>query len=112
MTTAPRPRPRRAREQPRHRGLTTYVVTFVALLVLTTLTFGLSFLPHAAWTVPVTVAIAVTKSTLIALFFMHLIEEPVSSWASMLVAVLLVATLLTLVLLDVASRWIELHPAG
>jgi cytochrome c oxidase subunit 4 len=84
--------------------MTTYVVTFAALLVLTTLTFGLSFLPHGAWTVPVTIAIALAKSTLIALFFMHLIEEPVSSWAALLIAVLLVATLITLVLLDVVSR--------
>jgi cytochrome c oxidase subunit 4 len=103
MTIAPRRRSP-SNSHRRHRGLATYVVTFVALLVLTTLTFGLSFLPHAAWTVPVTIAIAVTKSTLIALFFMHLIEEPVSSWAALVIAVMLVATLITLMLLDVASR--------
>jgi cytochrome c oxidase subunit 4 len=110
MTATPEHRRHRTGERRRHRGTTTYVVTFAALLVLTTLTFGLSFLPHGAWTVPVTIAIAVFKSTLIALFFMHLIDEPVSSWASLLVAVLLVATLITLIVLDVASRWIELRP--
>lgn len=94
----------------RHPTLATYVVTFVALLLLTTGTFALSFLPHGAWSVPVAVAIALLKSALVALFFMHLIEERVSSWASFVIAFLLVATMLTLVMLDVASRWVQAQP--
>ena len=57
---------------------------------------------------PVTVLIATVKSAVIALFFMHLIEEPASSWLALLVAVLLLATLLALALLDVTSRWLML----
>jgi len=95
----------------RHPTMITYVVAFVALLVLTTLTFALSFLPHGAWSVPVAVAIALVKSALVALFFMHLIEEPVSSWAAFVIAFLLVATLIGLALLDVTSRWLVHPPA-
>jgi cytochrome c oxidase subunit 4 len=92
---------------PRHRiTTTTYVVTFAALLALTTATFLLSFVDLGLWTGPVTVGIAVVKSALIALFFMHLIEEQASSWIAFLISFLLVGTLIGLALLDVASRWL------
>jgi cytochrome c oxidase subunit 4 len=98
---------RGAHQRGRH-GMTAYAVTFAALLVLTTTALGLSFLELGAWTVPVTLGIAAIKSTLIALFFMHLIEESVSSWLAFLVSFLLVATLVTLAMLDVASRYFML----
>lgn len=87
--------------------MTTYVVTFVALLVLTTVTLLLSFVELGAWTGVVTVGIALVKSTLIALFFMHLIEERVSSWATFLISFLLLGTLIGLAMLDVTARWTQ-----
>lgn len=102
---------RSASEEPRHRvTMTTYVATFAVLLVLTTATLVLSFVELGAWTGPLTVGIALAKSTLIALFFMHLIEERVSSWAAFLISFLLVGTLVGLALLDVASRWVGFGP--
>ena len=84
-----------------------YVLTFAALLLLTTGTLALSFLPHGAWTVPATIGIALLKSILIALYFMHLREEPASSWIALLISFLMVATLVGLATLDVASRWLD-----
>lgn len=53
-----------------------YIVVFVALLALTAVTVGVSYL-HLEVTEAVTVAllIAVFKASLVALFFMHLISE-------------------------------------
>jgi cytochrome c oxidase subunit 4 len=81
-----------------------YHATFAGLIVLTTLTLALSFLHLGAASIPVALTIAVVKSTLILLFFMHLTEQRVSNWVAFVTAVLLVSTLVGLVLLDVASR--------
>lgn len=54
----------------------TYVLVFVALMVLTCLTVGVSYL-HLATREAIFVAllIATIKGSLVALFFMHLIDE-------------------------------------
>ena len=84
--------------------LARYVGTFVALLLLTSLTLGLSFAHLGAASVPVALTIALAKSVLVALFFMHLIEHRTSSWLALLVAVLLAGTLIGLAFLDVVTR--------
>lgn len=57
-----------------HTPWTRYLWTWVALLVLTTLTFGLSYLPLGPWEMPVAMLIAAAKGALVILFFMHLVE--------------------------------------
>ena len=53
-----------------------YLIVFAALLVLTLLTVAVSRLPvPPAIAVTVGLAIAATKASLVALFFMHLIHE-------------------------------------
>jgi cytochrome c oxidase subunit 4 len=81
-----------------------YHITFLLLIVLTSLTLTLSFLRLGAASIPVAISIATTKSILIALFFMHLREQATSNWVAFVVAVLLATTLVGLTLLDVASR--------
>jgi cytochrome c oxidase subunit 4 len=81
-----------------------YALTFVALLGLTTLTLWLSFVPLGALQVPVAVVIALGKSLLIALFFMHLVEQRWTNVLVALTAIVLVLIFLGLTVLDVVSR--------
>lgn len=82
----------------------TYLVVWVALLLLTTLTFALSYAHLGAWAPAIAIAIAATKGTLIALYFMHLVEQRASSWLTLLIAVILIALLIVLAATDVLTR--------
>jgi cytochrome c oxidase subunit 4 len=84
-----------------------YTLTFVALLVLTTLTLGLSFAPLGAWHVPLALLIAFAKTALIALFFMHLIEQQTTNWLAITVALLLLTVFVGLSALDVVTRFVS-----
>ncbi len=84
--------------------MTRYWVTFGGLLVLTTATLLLSFVPLGAFHVPVALAIAAGKSVLIALFFMHLVEQRHTNWMVFVIGVLLLALLVSLATLDVLTR--------
>ncbi len=53
----------------------TYVLVWVALMCLTGLTAGISFVNLAQWSTVVALLIAVAKAVLVALFFMHLLYE-------------------------------------
>jgi cytochrome c oxidase subunit 4 len=53
-------------------GPATYAIIFGALLVGTAITIGASYLEMGAWNPVVALAIAVTKATLVVLFFMHI----------------------------------------
>ncbi len=53
-----------------------YVVIFLALLALTTLTVGASFLELGIFNPIIALAIAVVKATLVVLFFMHVKYSP------------------------------------
>jgi cytochrome c oxidase subunit 4 len=81
-----------------------YALTFAALLGLTTLTLWLSFVPLGALQVPVAIVIALGKSVLIALFFMHLVEQRWTNALAAMTAVVLVFIFLGLTVLDVVSR--------
>ncbi len=93
--------------------MTRYVAVFVGLLVLTTATLLLSFVQLGAFHVPVAMAIAAAKSVLIALFFMHLIEQRHTNWLVLVIATLLAVTLIVLAALDVLSRFrVSIAPSG
>jgi cytochrome c oxidase subunit 4 len=49
-----------------------YFGIWAALMVLTALTFGISFVDLGVWSAVIAVLIAITKATLIALIFMHM----------------------------------------
>lgn len=94
----------------REMTLTKYVATFIALLALTALTFGLSFVPLGPWEWPLSLTIAAAKGALVALFFMHLIElSPAHSLAGV-AAVVLLAILILFAMSDVWTRPLEAGP--
>ncbi len=98
----------------------TYYLVFAALISLTALTIGLSFVDlHAAFGVDhavdwpgivhtlAGVAIAATKALLVALFFMHIIRSSRLTWIVILSGVFWLGILMTLTLADYLSRpWI------
>jgi cytochrome c oxidase subunit IV len=49
----------------------TYILIFIALMILTGLTTGAAFVDMHAWNTPVALLIAATKMLLVVLFFMH-----------------------------------------
>jgi cytochrome c oxidase subunit 4 len=81
-----------------------YLVVWLSLLALT----GLSFLLSRAHLGPadavVALGIAAIKTTLVGLFFMHLVEERFSIVLVPLVALFLLLLLLSLVVTDVVTR--------
>lgn len=88
-----------------HASAGRYVMGFVALVVLTGLTFGLAHVELGAWSLPVALAIAITKGSIVALFFMHLWDHEGSSRLVLVIAVMFVAVLSTLVVADVLTRF-------
>jgi cytochrome c oxidase subunit IV len=52
-------------------SLTTYGIIYIALLGLMTVTIIAAYLPLGVLNVPIALVIAFTKTTLVALFFMH-----------------------------------------
>ncbi|WP_437948573.1 cytochrome C oxidase subunit IV family protein [Sorangium sp. So ce296] len=83
---------------------TRYLWTLMALVALTLLSFALSFLRTGAWEIPIALLIAVVKSVLVLLFFMHLVEQKFINAFAIIVAVSFLALLLSLVVADVATR--------
>ena len=74
-----------------------YLLVDAALLALTATTIGLAHVDLRGWNTAVALAIAATKATLIALFFMHL------RWTSSLTRLVGIAALLWLGILIVGT---------
>lgn len=79
-------------------------LTLAALLLLTGLSFAASYAPLGALEIPVAMAIAVLKVTLVALIFMHLTRHEVTDALAVGAALTLVAALLVFIALDVGLR--------
>lgn len=92
-----------SRHQHRLTG-THYVLTWVALLVLSVVTFFASRSLYPPWEVPVALAIATTKAALVIMVFMHMIEQRFVNRFVFAVALLFVVILVFLTLLDVNTR--------
>lgn len=71
----------------------TYILTYAALLVLTILTVLIGEVPLGRAHMPVAIAIAIAKATLIACFFMHVLVE------ERLIKIMLAAGILWLVIM-------------
>lgn len=81
-----------------------YVIVWLGVMGLALASFLLSLLHLGAAAPYVALGIALVKAVLIALFFMHLVEQPsVSRWAFLL-GLCLAALLLVMVGLDVLTR--------
>jgi cytochrome c oxidase subunit IV len=82
----------------------TYYLVFIALIALTFLTVGLSFLDLGNWHTPVGAAIALGKASLVALFFMHLLHGSRLNWLALAAGLFWLGILLALSLADYSSR--------
>jgi len=90
-----------------------YAAVWVALLVLTFGTWGLSrFHIPGGWGVAVALGIAITKSALVALFFMHLWDQRGANRLVFLTSLVFVVLLIGLTLSDNATRFPLTNPPG
>jgi len=89
---------------PKHASTRGHLFVWLALLGLTALSFLLSRAPLFGLETPVALVIAVIKSALVGLFFMHLLEEHPRTAVVPLVAAGFIALLVALVVTDVVSR--------
>ncbi len=96
-----------------HSHLGRYLAVWVALLVFTVLTYVLArvHLP-GAWAVTVALLIAVSKGTLVALFFMHLWDQAGANRLVFVTSLVFVALLVGLVIADNATRFPLANPPG
>ncbi len=88
-----------------------YVAVFAALLLGTALTVWASYIDLGSWNTPVALAIAFTKATLVAVFFMHLKYSPKLTWLAVGAALFWLFYLLAGTLSDYYSRGL-LNPMG
>jgi cytochrome c oxidase subunit 4 len=82
----------------------TYWLVFVGLLAMTALTVLASFVPLGIWHTPVALAIAGAKTTLVLLFFMHLLHSSRLTWVVALSGLLWLAILIILTMSDYVTR--------
>ena len=93
-----------------HPTLKTYFTVFGALMVLTALTVWASYQHLGIWNTPVALAIAITKATLVALFFMHLRYSPKLTSLVIASSVLWLLILFVITMSDYVSRaWLPIY---
>ncbi len=83
---------------------TTYLLTWVFLVVLAALSFGLSYVRLGGFEVPLAMAIAVAKALLVLMFFMHLFEHRFVYGFAFLIAVVFILILVSFTAFDVITR--------
>ena len=82
----------------------TYVLVFVALLVLTAVTILVSYVDLGALGPPVALGIALVKASLVVFFFMHLRDAPGVLWLAAASGFFWLAILIVLTMSDLATR--------
>lgn len=83
----------------------TYLWVWIALLCLTGLTGGVSFINLHAWSTVIALAIAVVKALLVATFFMHLLyEKQKIVWVWSAVGIIWLAILIVFTMNDYVTR--------
>ena len=82
----------------------TYFLIFAALLVLTTATWGVAYLPLGEWHTVLALAIAITKALLVLLFFMHLLHSTRLTWVVAAAGVFWLGIMLALTFSDYLTR--------
>ena len=95
----------------KHAGPGRYLAVWIALMVFTALTVALGRLHLAgSWGLVVAMAIAVVKSALVVLFFMHLWDHGGANRLVLATTLVFVALLMGLVLIDNATRFPLANP--
>lgn len=78
----------------------TFTIVFVALLVLTAITVGISYIDFGMMNIVVAMFVASIKAMLVALFFMHLKYEKPETWLYAAFPIILLACLIGGVYID------------
>lgn len=94
-----------------HGGFKQYAAVLAALLVLTVITVGASYLDFGSANIVIAVLIATVKASLVALFFMHLKDDNPVNAMILVSCFLFLGLLLTFCLLDIDNRLDE-GPSG
>jgi len=81
-----------------------YLRVFAALIALTALTVGLSFVELGPWHLVLGLIIATTKAVLVALFFMHVLHGARLTWIVIAASLLFLVILLGLTMSDYLTR--------
>ena len=89
-----------------------YVAVFGTLMVLTTITVAAAFTHMGALNFPVALAVAITKATVVILFFMHVKYSSRLTKMIVGIAFFFLAILLLLTLTDYGSRGWYASPRG
>jgi cytochrome c oxidase subunit 4 len=90
----------------------TYYTIFGALMVLTVVTVGAAFTDLGIFNFPVALAIAITKATLVILFFMHAKYSSQLTKLFVGTAFFFLFILLGLTMTDYFSRGLKTYPGG
>jgi cytochrome c oxidase subunit IV len=90
----------------------TYYAIFGALMVLTAVTVAVAFINLGSFNFPVAIAIAITKATLVILFFMHAKYSSHLTKLFVGTAFFFLFILLTLTLTDYLSRGMKTYDGG
>lgn len=90
----------------------TYYAIFAALMVGTAVTVAVAFVPLGVFNFPVAIGIALTKATLVILFFMHAKYSSQLTKLFVGTAFVFLVVLLGLSLTDYLSRGMETYPGG
>jgi cytochrome c oxidase subunit 4 len=90
----------------------TYYAIFGALMVLTVVTIVVAYQPLGSWNFPVAISIAVTKATLVILFFMHAKYSSKLTKLFVGTAFFFLLIMLTLTMTDNMSRGMKTYPGG
>ena len=96
-----------AEPHPHHTSAWTYLLVWAALIVLTLTTVGMYYVNLGEWHTAVGLLIAVLKTTLIVLFFMHALESGKLVWMVIAVAALFLAIMYAFTFADVATRGMD-----
>jgi cytochrome c oxidase subunit 4 len=90
----------------------TYYAIFGALMVLTVVTIAVAYQPLGSWNFPVAITIAVTKATLVILFFMHAKYSSKLTKLFVGTAFFFLIIMLTLTMTDNMSRGLKTYQGG
>ena len=102
----------RAEEEREHHSALPYLLVWAALLALTITTYLTGRMHLGKWALPLALIIAVTKSLLVILFFMHLWEQKGANRIVIATSFVFVAVIVSLTVADVATRFPLATPAG
>lgn len=99
-------------EQAHEHSARPYIFTVIALFALTITTYTFAKHDFGRLSFMIAMAIALTKGTLVVLFFMHLKDQRGASRLTLIIAVLFVLLLISLVIADLSTRFPLALPPG